>query len=108
MNDETLDANVTQREVELAQARNSITLKWGTLKGWNVRTDAARKALKKYHEDGVSFSAMEQRDTPKQREAILELIDCCDDIYLEWDDKHVSRTEAKEYILDYAKKREGI
>lgn len=80
---------------------NKLTLKWGTLKAWEVKTDAAHAALKKYHEDPVQWSAMMQRDTPKQKEALAELIDCCDEIWLDWEGKQVSRDEAKEYIRTY-------
>lgn len=83
---------------------NRIILKWGTLKGWDIKTDAARAALKKYHEDPVCFSVMMQRDTPKQKEAIAQLIDCCDEIELDWEGKTVTRDEAKAYILNYGKK----
>jgi hypothetical protein len=46
---------------------------------------------------------MAQRDTPRQKEIICELIDLCDGdtIYLEWDGVDVSKAEAKKYVMDY-------
>jgi len=82
---------------------NSLTLKWGTVKGWDLETDEARAALQKWANFGQSMSAMAQRDTPEQKQALLEAIDHMDDIYLDWEGKHVSREEAKEYVSNYRK-----
>jgi hypothetical protein len=83
-----------------------ITLKWGTLKSWDA-TDSkeGEKLLKEYCEIGSSRGAMTQRDTPRQKEIICELIDLCDGdtIYLEWDDDYVSKEKAKEYVKNYRK-----
>jgi len=84
-----------------------LTLKWGTLKSWKFSgNEPAVKLIKEYHETGSSFSAMSQQDTPRQKEIICELIDLCDGdtIYLEWDDKDVSKQEAKDYVMNYGKK----
>lgn len=83
---------------------NRLTLKWGTVKGWELHTDEAVAALKKWHDFGVPLSAMEQRDTPEQQEALLAAIDHMDEIYLDWDGKYVSREEAKEYVRNCGKK----
>lgn len=83
-----------------------LTLKWGTLKSWNFsNSEPAQKLLKEYCEIGSSMSAMAQRDTPRQKEIICELIDLCDGktIYLDWDGKNVSKKKAKEYVLNYGK-----
>jgi hypothetical protein len=83
---------------------NSLTLKWGTLKGWGFsESEQGIKLLREYQSLGSSASAMLQRDTKKQKEIICELIDLCDDgsIYLDWDDKYVTKEEAKEYINNY-------
>lgn len=80
---------------------NRLTLKWGTAKGWELHTEEAVEALKKWADFGVCMSAMAQRDTPEQQEALLAAIDHMDEIYLDWDDKQVSREEAKEYVRNY-------
>jgi hypothetical protein len=84
-------------------AMDSITLKWGTLKEWRVKTPAARALLDKYEELGSNFSAMAQQDTPEQKELLCQMIDAsdCESIYLDWDGKDVSKEEAKAYIRDY-------
>ena len=49
------------------------------------------------------MSAMEQEDTPRQKEIICELIDGgnFERVYLEWDDKVVTKKQAKKYVMNY-------
>jgi len=82
----------------------SLSLKWGTIKAWNLKTEASRAAMRRYCETCVvSASAMAQRDSQAQKDALCELIDVvdCETIYLDWDDKYVSKEEAKEYVRNY-------
>lgn len=83
---------------------NSLTLKWGTIKGWHVETDAALAAIQKWADGGRSMSVMAQNDSPDQKQAILDAIDHMDEIWLDWEGKKVSREEAKAYVRDYRKK----
>ena len=85
------------------KTENYLTLKCGTLKSWNfTNSKKGQKLLHEYGEIGFSYSAMMQKDTPRQKEIICELIDLCNDkIYLEWDDEYVSKKEAKEYVKNY-------
>ena len=82
---------------------NYLTLKWGTLKSWNVvGNEEAIKLLKRYGEIGSSFSAMMQKDTPEQKEIICKLIDLVPgDIYLDWDGEYASKVDAKKYVMEY-------
>jgi len=82
---------------------NRLTLKWGTVKGWDLHTDEAKAALQKWADGGVSVSAMAQRDTPEQKQALIDAIDHMDEIWLDWEDKQISREEAKEYVRSYGK-----
>lgn len=87
-------------------ATESLALKWGTIKRWDVKSTASVVALKKYFDAGtVSMSAIAQHDNDAQRAALIELIEVvdCDEIYLDWDGKYVSKEEAKDYILNYGK-----
>ena len=89
------------------EVKNYLTLKWGTLKSWDfTHSEKGIELLKEYNQIGSSFSAMAQKDTPRQKEIICELIDLCDGdtIYLDWDGKDVSKQEAKDYVLNYGKK----
>jgi len=75
-----------------------LTLKWGTLKSWDFNDSEKGAALQKeYCEIGSTYSAMQQRDTLRQKEIICELIDLCDGdtIYLDWDGVDVSKVNAK-------------
>ena len=85
----------------------SLTLKWGTLKAWDLNEDGAAFAiLKKWNELGSSPSAMAQDDTAEQKKLICELIDAvdCEEVYLDWDGKHVSKDEAKKYVTEYGQR----
>lgn len=82
-----------------------LTLKWGTLKSWNFdSSEEASKLFERYCSIGASSSAMSQKDTQEQKEIICKLIDLMPGkIYLEWDDKYVSKEKAKKYIMNYGK-----
>lgn len=82
---------------------DSITLKWGTLKAWSIKTPAALDLLRQYGELGVSASAMAQADTPEQKDILCRLIDAadCESVYLDWDGVDVPKEQAKEYIRTY-------
>lgn len=83
-----------------------ITLKWGTLKGWEVAegNTAAMDLLKRYHELGVSFSVGAQKDSAEQTQLLVDLISLPDmQVYLDWDNKFVSQSEGIQYLQDYGK-----
>lgn len=81
-----------------------ITLKWGTLKGWNVAEEnaEAKNLLAEYIRLGASMSAMAQKDTVEQRRILRDLVSLPDmKIYLDWDGKYVTATEAIAYLDEY-------
>lgn len=87
--------------------RDYLALKWGTLKGWNLKSEAAQAAMQAYFDAGkVTGSAMLQHDTPAQVDAICALIDAldADTVYLDWDGKDVTKEEAKIYVREYPRK----
>ena len=86
-----------------ADGLDYISLKWGTLKAWNLKSEPAIDLLRKYSEAGMCASAMGQRDTPEQKALICQMIDQCnaDTINLDWDGVDVSKDEAKRYVMDY-------
>lgn len=83
----------------------SLTLKWGTLKAWNLNEGGpAFEALKRYHEIApVSLSVALQRDTLEQKATICEIIDALDaeTVYVDWEDESVSKEDAKRYVMEY-------
>lgn len=85
--------------------KDYLSLKWGTLKGWNLHSEKGKKLLETYFKLGANMSAMMQKDLPEQKNLILEMIDECnnDEIYLEWDGINVSKEEAKKYITEYGR-----
>jgi lambda repressor-like predicted transcriptional regulator len=86
------------------KGKDYVALKWGTLKAWKITSKKGLKLLKEYGDIGSSMSAALQKDTPRQKQIICELIDTVPGrIYLEWDGKYVSKITAKEYVREYGK-----
>ena len=80
----------------------SLQFKWGTLKGWDLKSDKSRELLRRYMNLGFSLSAMAQRDTPEQKKVLCDLIDAIDgEIENDWSDEVISKEEAKQYIMTY-------
>ena len=90
-------------QVERVVSADSLTLKWGTLKAWNLTSEKGRELLKRYFALGASLGAMTQNDTPEQKDLICQMIDECnaETIYLDWDGIYVSKDEAKKYVREY-------
>ena len=86
--------------------QDSITLKWGTLKAWNLHSDSSMALLRRYFDLGVSAGCMTQDDTPEQKELICQIIDDCnaETVHLDWDGVDVSKDDAKRYVMDYGKR----
>jgi len=84
-----------------------LLLKWGTLKGWCFENSPkALEALKEYIEIGAVYSAMAQKDTPRQKVLICVMIDEVNGpVQSDWDgtDWTDNRCGAKEYVLNYGK-----
>lgn len=80
-----------------------LLLKWGTLKGWNLESEAAKRAAQVYMGAGShSLSAMAQRDTDEQKKALCDLIDAIDGtITNDWSGEDMSKDEAKRYVMEY-------
>ena len=78
-----------------------ISLKWGSLKAWDLHSDKCMELLKLYFNYGVSASAMLHHDSLEQKEILCSLIDECnaEQVHLDWDGKFVSKDEAKEYVM---------
>lgn len=80
-----------------------LCLKWGTIKGINFHSKEGKKLIKEYNKIGACASRMLQEDTPRQKEIILELIEIgnFDKVFLDWDNKWVSKEKAKKHVLNY-------
>jgi hypothetical protein len=80
----------------------SLLLKWGTLKGWELESDASKEALRRYADHGMSMSAMAQHDTKDQKEALCDLIDAVEgEIQNDWSGEIMTKDEAKKYVREY-------
>lgn len=89
----------------MGEERDSMTLKWGTLKAWSLKSERAKEVAKEIDTRGLSWSmgAAQQVMTDAHRKAVCDLIDAldCETIYLDWDGKDVSKEEAKQYVMEY-------
>lgn len=84
----------------------SLTLKWGTLKGWKLESEAAQAIMQQYIDLGSAVSAMQQRDTPEQKQLICDLIDAVDgEIHDDWNGGTMTKDEAKKYVMEYGQPR---
>lgn len=80
----------------------SLLLKWGTIKGREVETDASREALKRFIDLGMSMSAMSQDMTSEHKKALCDLIDAIDgEIMNDWSGETLSKEAAKKYVMEY-------
>lgn len=80
----------------------SLLLKWGTLIGWELKSDKSKAILKAWAALGMTYGAMDQRDTDEQKKLICDLIDAVDgEIQNDWTDDMMSKDEAKEYVMNY-------
>jgi hypothetical protein len=96
--------NGLRMEVGHMASDEHLLLKWGTLKGWKLESDAARAAFRRYADAGMSLGAMQQRDTPEQQQALCDLIDAIDGpITNDWSGESLSKDAAKDYIRNYRK-----
>lgn len=96
------------KEKAMSKEKDHLTLKWGTLKSWSfvskrALTKGAKELLERYLEIGMSLGAAQQRNTSEQKEIICKLIDAGNftRVFINWEGKYVSKTEAKKYVMEY-------
>jgi len=84
--------------------RETLTLKWGTLKGYDLEEGSpAHKALIKYFDDPTSISCAMQSDTENQKDILIEVINHLEDgnILLDFSDEWVTKERAIQYLKEY-------
>lgn len=86
----------------MTHAPQSLTLKWGTIKGWNNLSEKSVELLKRYFPDGLPMSCMLDKPDAARRTILCELIDGIDgEIWNDWEGKLMSKDEAKDYVTNY-------
>lgn len=79
-----------------------LSLKWGTVKGWQDLTEQSVAILQRFYADGEPLSAMADHPNAERRAILCELIDQLDgEVYLDWDGKTVTKDDAKKYVTEY-------
>lgn len=87
--------------------QEQLTLKWGTVKGWDRMTDASVEILKRFYKDGLTVSAMADHPDDERRQILCDLIDQLDgEIWNDWDGVKMTKEDAKKYVLSYGKAAE--
>ena len=80
-----------------------LTLKWGTVKGWDDLSEKSQAIMERFFADG-RMSAAADKPNDERKAILCELIDQLDGkIYLDWDGKYVSKDEAKAYVTNYGR-----
>lgn len=80
----------------------SLTLKWGTVKGWDELSEKSQAIMKRYFGDGVPVSCMNDHPDEARKAILCELIDQLDgEIWDDWDGRVMSKDEAKKYVTEY-------
>lgn len=91
--------------IDLKTGDDYILLKWGSVKGFKLNSTKGKRLSNEYLDEGRSVSAMAQKDSQRQKEIILEMIDECDgSIQNDWDGKFYTKQQAKDYINEYGEK----
>lgn len=88
----------------MTDQKESLTLKWGSVKGWGNLSAASVAILRRFFADGVPLSAMADHPDEARREILCELIGQLDgEIYNEWEGTAMTKDEAKAYVRGYGK-----
>lgn len=89
----------------VTRERESLSLKWGVMKGWDFKTEATKALAQKYAALGWSMSAMSQPNTDAHRAVLCELIDAldADTVENDWTGDQMTKDEAKKYVMEYGK-----
>ncbi len=83
----------------------SLTLKWGSVKGWDDLSEKSQEIMQRYFADGIPMSAMADKPTQDRREILCELIDQFGgEIWNDWDGVKMSKEDAKKYVREYGQK----
>ncbi len=87
------------------EEKDTLTLKWGTLKAWDFKTDTEemRAAIERLNELPWSMSAAAQVMTDDHKEALCAAIDAAnlDYVYNDWEGTEMTKEEAKKYVREY-------
>ena len=82
--------------------KESLLLKWGTIKGWDNLSERSQEIAKRYFAEGVGASAILDRPDDDRKAVLCELIDQLDgEIQNDWSGEKMTKEEAKEYVTMY-------
>lgn len=80
----------------------SLSLKWGTVKGWFDLSEKSLELMRQYFGDGVPMSAMADRPDDDRKAILCKLIDqFTGEIQNDWSGEKMSKDDAKKYVTEY-------
>lgn len=80
--------------------KETLLLKFGTLKAWHLEKERTIALIKKYGALGYSLSCMLQKDTHEQKQILCELIEALEGtIQSDWSGEFLTKEQAKKYIM---------
>lgn len=89
------------------EKQETLTLKWGSVKGYSNLSDTSVDALQKWADLGTSMSAMSQPRTEAHTEALCHAVDVISGnggvIWDDWNGVEMTADEAKTYLREYRK-----
>lgn len=81
---------------------SSLTLKWGTVKGWDFKDDEETWLILKKFLQNSPMSAMCDHPDDERKNLLCQVIDKMDgEIYNDWEGGTMTKDEAKKYVLEY-------
>jgi len=87
--------------------RETLRLKWGSVKGWDNLSDSGAAALQKWADLGTSMSAATHPRTDEHKAALCDAIDVIAGnggmIWNDWNGAEMSADDAKRYVMEYGR-----
>ena len=89
------------------ERKQTLYLKWGTVKGWEGLSAESIEALQKWADLGTAMSATAHPRSDAHTEALCGAIDVVASqggtIWNDWDDEKMTPDSAKDYVRGYGK-----
>jgi hypothetical protein len=94
-------------ETEMSdENEDHLLLKWGTIKGWNIKDPEALALLKRYFAEGVPWSAMTDHPDEARKAILCDLIRAHKGTIMnDWDGESYTKERAIEYVTSYGQRK---
>jgi hypothetical protein len=80
--------------------QDELSLKWGKMKSWSLRSGPARVAGQKYIDLAKAIKWEDWDGSDAQKQCLCEIIDAVNcDITNDWNGSVISKADAKRYVM---------